>query len=311
MYSHPIVDCLPIRCLVLAGIWCIPVSAQTASFVCSPSSPLAAPGETIRLYAWANLPAGGKPIYAWTVSSGEVKPASGNIFTWKFGANSAAVSTADGELRTGSTVQARCLVEVQVLASQTNAPDSGLLTSSAQEPAGAGLYNYLLISIPLERANGEALRGVIRAWLALNAPVAELRRVLKPGEPIALGLPVLEKPTSKPDADWVLQHYDLPRARTLLEKIFPSGKPGIYIVSSLQPVSQSKPPYLIQDLSAATPALAASWVEAFINEAAQQRTWTPADEASLVDQLRATVLSIAREVPNIGLPLLMKWIALV
>jgi hypothetical protein len=72
----------------------------------------------------------------------------------------------------------------------------------------------------------------------------------------------------------------------------------------------SKPPYLIQDLSAATPALAAAWVEAFINQAAQEHTWNAANEASLVDQLRATVLSMAGEIPSIRPALLMKWIAL-
>jgi hypothetical protein len=274
------------------------------SLACAPSTPVALPGEAVRLYEWANLPDGGKPIYAWTVSSGEVKPAGGNVFSWKSAKDATGVLTADGELRTGSTVQARCLVEVQAIASPTAALDSGMLLAASQEAAGAGLYSYLLISAAV---NPEVQRSALGSWLPLNGAVAELRRVLKPNEAIALGVPVLEKPSGKPDADWVLQHYDFARAKALLDTVAPSAKPGMYIVSSLQPISKSRAPYLVQDLSAATPALAASWVEAFINQAAQERTWNAAEEASLVDQLRATVLSLAKDVK---LPVLMKWIAL-
>lgn len=248
---------------------------------------------------------GGKPVYAWTVSSGEVRPAGANVFTWKVAIEPGGVATADGELRTGSIVQARCLVEVRVTASQTSPVDSGMLTPTGQEPDGAGSYHYLLIA---RGANQEVWRSALRAWLPLNGPVAELRRSLKPGEPIVMGLPVLEKPSVKPDLEWAAQHYDFERALALLEKAQPGAKPGVYIVSSLQPIAKSRPPFLIQDLSGVSAAVAGSWVEAFINEAAQEHTWNPAEEGSLVDQLRGTVLSLGKEMK---LPLLMKWIALI
>jgi hypothetical protein len=293
--------------LAAAGLVCLFARAQPVSLACAPSSPIASPGEAVRLYAWANL-SGGKPVYAWTVSSGEVRPAGANTFTWKFAKDATGAVTADGELRSGSTVQARCLVEVQAIASPTASIDSGLLLSTGQEADGAGLYSYLLISAT---AKAELQRSAIGAWLPLNGPVAELRRILKPNEAIVLGLPVLEKPSGKAEADWVLQHYDFARARALLDSAAPNAKPGIYIISSLQPISKSRAPYLVQDLSAASPAMAASWIEAFINQAAQERMWNPAEEASLVDQLRATVLSLANnDLPEIKLPLLMKWIAL-
>jgi len=301
---------LPLRSVFLAALCCLPVRAQPVFLACAPATPVAVAGETIRLFTWANPSGSAKPVYAWTVSSGEVRTAGGNIFTWNPAAGSSGPSSADGELRTDSAVQARCLVEVQVVASRSAAADDGLLLPGSTEADGAGLYNYLLISAPPDHAKHEVFRSALNAWLPLNSPVATLRGVLKPNEPIALALPVLEKPVTPPDADWLLQHFDYARARTLLDKVFPGGKPGLYIVSSLLPLPKSKPPYLVQDLSAATPALAASWVEAFINEAAQEHTWNSAEEASLVDQIRATVLAIAGEASNIKLPLLMKWIAL-
>jgi hypothetical protein len=278
--------------------------AQTASLNCAPSVPIATPGDTIRLHAWATPLDAGKSVYAWTVSSGEVLPSGANVFTWKLTAASTGPNTADGELRIGSKVQARCLVEIQVAQWPTPANDSGLLLPDTPEPEGAGLYNYLLISSP---ANQPLTASALSSWLALNAPIADLRTILKPTESIVLSLPVLEKPSVAPSAEWTLKHYDFPHARTLLEKAFPGSKPGIYIVSSLQPLSKSRPPYLIQDLSAATPSLVSQWVEAFINEAAQERSWTSPSVASLVDQLRSTLLALD---PNLRLPLLMKWIAL-
>ena len=290
--------------ILVALLLCPPIPAQTVSLTCAPSTPVATPRETIRLYAWAATPdSAAKPVYAWTVSSGEIRPA-GAIFTWTFAPVSTGINTADGELRSGSKVEARCLVEVQVLASQPPNKDAGLNTPDTPEPEGAGLYNYLLISSP---ANQPLIGSALRAWLALNPPIATLRDVLKPGEPISLALPILEKPATTPNPAWILQHYDFPRARTLLAKALPNGKPGIYILSSLQPLSKSRPPYLIEDLSAATPALAAQWVEAFINEAAQEHSWNTSSLASLADQLRATLLALD---PNLRLPLLLKWIAL-
>jgi hypothetical protein len=291
-------------CFAIAALASVSLHAQTTSFACAPSLPVVLQGETIRLYAWATLPESDKPLYAWTVSSGEVRPTGANVFAWNFVKNSAGTNTADGELRSGSTVQARCIVEVQSIASRTAPVDSGFLTPAGAEADGAGLYNYLLIS---DTGNQEVSRSALNTWLLLNLPVAELRSILKPNEAISLGLPVLEKPVTTADLEWALQHYDFQRARTLLEKVTPVSKPGIYIISSLQPIAKSRPPYLVQDLSAATPMLAASWVEAFINEAAQERLWNPAEEASLVDQLRTTVMSIAQ---NLTLPILMKWIAL-
>ena len=290
--------------LAAAGLVCLSLHAQAVSLACAPSTPVALPGESVRLYEWADIPDGGKPIYAWTVSTGEVRPAGGNVFSWKSAKDAIGVLTADGELRTGSTVQARCLVEVQAIASHSAASDSGMVIPNVQETDGAGLYSYLLLSAG---ASAEMQKSALGAWLPLNGPVAELRGVLKRGEAVVLGLPVLEKPSGKVEADWVLQHYDFARARALLDQAAPNAKPGLYIVSSLQPMSKSRAPYLVQDLSSASPALVGSWVEAFINQAAQEHTWNPAEEASLVDQLRATVLSLAKD---IKLPVVMKWIAL-
>jgi hypothetical protein len=290
--------------LAATGLVCLSLHAQAVSLACAPSTPVALPGESVRLYEWADIPDGGKPIYAWTVSTGEVRPAGGNVFSWKSAKDAIGVLTADGELRTGSTVQARCLVEVQAIASHSAASDSGMVIPNVQETDGAGLYSYLLLSAG---ASAEMQKSALGAWLPLNGPVAELRGVLKRGEAVVLGLPVLEKPSGKVEADWVLQHYDFARARALLDQAAPNAKPGVYIVSSLQPMSKSRAPYLVQDLSSASPALVGSWVGAFVNQAAQEHTWNPAEEASLVDQLRATVLSLAKD---IKLPVVMKWIAL-
>jgi hypothetical protein len=90
----------------------------------------------------------------------------------------------------------------------------------------------------------------------------------------------------------------------------PLPRSGVLIVSSLQPIAKSRPPYLMQDLSSTTPAIASQWVEAFINVAAQEHSWTPASQASLLDQLRSTVSALARQMPGFSPALPMKWITL-
>jgi hypothetical protein len=280
--------------LFAALLFCVSVRAQPISFVCAPSTPIAAPGAAIRLNAWASGGTGAKLVYAWTVSSGEVRPAGPNSFTWKLAARSSEIQTADGELRVGSIVQARCLVEVQVEAESA-------ASTGTQEPGDAGLYSYLLLSEPPKSQNQELLKAIIHTWLTLNGPIDQLRRSRKPGESIALMIPVRDQPANPPDAAWVLEHYDFPRAQTLLAKASPSSRSGIFIVSSLSPLAKSRAPYLFQNLSAASPSLASSWVEAFINLAAQEHSWTPSSEASLLDQIRAVVSALGGS---------MKWTSL-
>lgn len=263
-------------------VLCGYAAAQTPNFACAPSSPVATPGETVRLYTWDDSPAGAKPVYRWTVSAGEVQSAA-KIFSWKIASDSNGPQTADGELRSGSIVEARCTVEVQVIPKRRPSIATGFLTPGHNEEAGAGLYSYLLIA---DSSNKPLLQSVVKAWLGQNPNIAELQRLLKPGESISLNIPVSEPPTSAPDTEWLLQHYDFARAGTLLEKVSLTGKPGVYLVSSLKPLAASSPPYLIQNLSKASPARAAAWVEAFINQAAQERSWNPVSQSDLASSMK-------------------------
>jgi hypothetical protein len=172
----------------------------------------------------------------------------------------------------------------------------------------------LLLSRPAESRDQALIQAVLQAWLLLNQPIAQLNRILKPEECMFPFVPVLEVPTSYPDATWVLQQYDFARAKSLLQTTVHSEKPGVFIVSSLKPLSRSRPPHLFQNLSAATPALSVKWVDAFLNLAAQERSWNAASETALVDQLRTTVLSISREASTQSSTLqpsqLQRWISM-
>ncbi len=273
---------------LLVVVLCLPLFAQPSNFVCAPDSPVAVPGGSVRLYAFPDPAAIPKPVYRWTVSSGTVRLSAGNVFNWTFdaaslGTQSAGQQTADGELRSGSIVAARCLVEVRVIAKRQVPAGSGLLPPGQTEPAGSGAYIYLLF---VEPASRETELSAARSWLAVSPSVAELRRLLKPAESISTALPVLAPAGPAPTPEWLLHNYDFARARKFLERVSPAPKPGVYIVSSLQPILESRPPYLIQDLNHVPPTVAAAWTGAFLNLAAQNHDWNPEAESDLAAQMR-------------------------
>ncbi|MEE9543857.1 MAG: hypothetical protein V3V95_08760, partial [Thermodesulfobacteriota bacterium] len=112
-------------------------------------------------------------------------------------------------------------------------------------------------------------------------------------------------------AEWVLRHYDYARARLLLASLPGNHREGPYIVSFRKPYGWKglvEPPYLYQDQSWVPPKLVSEWMNAFLNQAAQERFWEENVGERLVRNLR-TIIGVAA----VGLPevknSLSEWIA--
>lgn len=293
---------------------------------CSPDKPIARPGETIRLRAYAASPVE-KPLkYSWSALAGQVA-GQGPEVRWDFtdipvGVYEAKVRVSDG----GSGMD--CSVRV-IVQSQPRVPTRGnretgrsFLLPNEAETTGYGLYSYLLFgSRPTAASRERYLKAVeeflrfpdITRYDVFNIPHRTLNITYLPLKtfPDAAVLDQLADEHYGKVAEWVLKQYDYERARVLLRGIAGSNREGPYFVSVLKPPSWNNPPsrpYLYQDQSSVPPHLVSLWAKEFLNQAAQEQFWQERTAAQLALKLRTSIGILAIGLPEVR-NALNDWIA--
>jgi hypothetical protein len=110
-------------------------------------------------------------------------------------------------------------------------------------------------------------------------------------------------------AEWILQHYDYDRARSILRSLRDPHPEGPYIVSARQPLTGAPAGaggYVSQDLSHAPPEFASAWVKIFLAES-EHMPAAPGGLQAAALELRETVALAADSLPQVQAAL-KKWI---
>jgi hypothetical protein len=203
-----------------------------------------------------------------------------------------------------------------------------LLSGDSEEP-GYGLYSYLLwrnTPSPQDRAR---YLSVISAFLLIpKASVEEGREmtvdsaghsvppaeVVQPKNLNVAYIPVNAVPPADVTAEWVLDNYDVNRARLLLNRVPENLNQGPYIISSLHPLRSELSPsdhILFQNLSSPsiTDDIAYQWVRLFQDQALRQEFWRADMMADFVLGMRTKVSLVAGILPPTidGLAIWIKW----
>ena len=294
---------------------------------CSPGKPIARPGETIPVRAYAASPAG-KPLkYSWSAIAGQVI-GQGPEVRWVFTDTPAGVYQAKVRVSDGGSEIFDCSMRVAVQA-QPRVPTRGnretgrsFLLSNEAETTGYGLYSYLLFGSRPSAASRERYLKAVEEFLrfpditrydVFNIPHRTLNITYLPLNtfPDAAALDQLADEQYGRVAEWALKQYDYERARVLLKGIAGSLRDGPYFLSVLKPPSWNNPParpYLYQDLSAVPPHLASLWAKEFLNQAAQEQFWQARTAAQLALKLRTSIAILATGLPEVR-NALNDWIA--
>jgi hypothetical protein len=269
---------------------------------------------TVLLRAWASETAGQTLRYAWTVTAGTISN-SGREVRWDLKGVPSGIYKAEVKVEDGASPPASCSVRVVVSEVERGAPvarETGrtFLLKDRPEAAGYGLYSYLLLGSHPTTGTLQRYQMVVRAYLALIDDVAEFGKQTR-GKLNVTYLPLETTAPKAVDAAWVLEHYDYARARLLLDVLPGDRKSGIYLVSSLKPLSGNpNPPYLLQDLSTIPTEqadLISWWISEFLNQAAQERFWEQKTTEVFVLKLRTTITILASGLPEVQ-HALDKWI---
>ena len=172
------------------------------------------------------------------------------------------------------------------------------------EESGYGLYSYLLLGAhPSDGTEHEKYLEAIKVYLARIDIVEAVAKYTARSNINITYLPMAEQPPSSPSADWLLDHYDFPRARVLLDKVGSSLRNGPYIISVARPLSDSPSPighHLYQDLSNVPTNVIHLWVGAFMKQAAEEKFWEPQMATIWLLKLRSSIAVMAIAVPDIS-----------
>ena len=197
-----------------------------------------------------------------------------------------------------------------------------LLRPDDREPAGYGLYSYLLFeSPPKDQAERARYLKALEAYLVVLQPMAELERH-KPRSQLnitlipvkrAVELPAdLDEPNrAAPIADQVLAAYDYARAKVLLDDLGKEvNRSGPYLISRMPGALGPTTLSLFLDMSHVAPKLIWDWTRTFCWLAAQERSWSDVALQKLALNIRNAIAVAAKNTPDV-VGALQQWIRVV
>jgi len=273
---------------------------------CSPETPVVPPDGSVVLKAWVPDQPAKTLRYTWVVTAGTIG-SQGREVRWDLKGTSSGIYEADVKVEDGATPAGTCSIRI-VLADTERGTGSvratarTFLLKGQQEAAGYGLYSYLLLGSHPTETTLPRYQRVVQAYLGMIDDIAKFENEVG-GKLNITYVPLETAAPEAVDAPWVLQHYDYARTRLLLDALPGDRKAGIYLVSSLKPLSsRPNPPYMVQDLSS-VPAersdLISWWLNEFQNQAAQERFWEPRTAELFVLKLRTTITVLATGLPDV------------
>lgn len=199
---------------------------------------------------------------------------------------------------TSDTCQARVVV---------TAPDLGpgvesghqLLPPSSKEAAGYGSYTYLLCPAPAAATVRTRCERAVAAIVDGLLDIAQYERAFSKVELNTVYAPVTSPATAPASAADVMSRYDFARARRWLNNVDSTLRDGPYLVTVAKPLSATKQPFILQDLSGVPPPLVADWIVAFLQQLAQQTLYGRSFDPSLALRMRTVLGVVALAVPDI------------
>jgi len=294
--------------LTLAGLLNTPALAEERMIVaCSPAKPVAFPGETVTLGAWAVSDQPGALTYDWEADAGKLA-GTGREVRWDLSGLGPDTYRATVYVATPTGETEKCLLEVLVQEHGRSADATGwsLLLSGRREKPGYGLYSYILLGSRPTASNRERYLKTIEAYVALVESIMDLEKAgIQPHRLNITYLPATKMPAAgRPSPEWLLDNYDFSLARKVLSAMPGAYRSaGPYIVSHPGPLSNvSRFPdrYLYQDLSLVMPKVVYSYAQAFFNQAGQVRYWEENSIKNLALKLQNTLYITANALPDVA-----------
>jgi hypothetical protein len=276
-----------------------------AELYCSPESPVVFRGESVRLRAWATDP-GQTSGYQWSVKAGRLRaekaPVEWDLTGVEPGRYQAMVTAKAPAASLSCSLEIFYQNQPVFRGPNSREPGRSLMEQGAKEPGGYGMYTYLLFGEPANEGNTERYKKALAAYLSLATPLEQMEAYFDRNQLNIFNVPVTikPKPKEKLTVDQLLAGYDFARAQSLLSRAGVPRGVGPRLVSSLTPLGgQVGGSVLVQDLSAVPPSIIDLWVRAFLNQAAQGRTWSGTSLQGFLLRTRTVIEIVATGYPQV------------
>jgi hypothetical protein len=190
------------------------------------------------------------------------------------------------------------------------------LVGNQAEQAGYGLYSYLLLRTPPPHGNRERYLHAFSAFVTSIPDIADLevRGFSRSKLNITYVLlqttppPVLIRQAGTPEqvtafSEWAYYNYNYARARSLLKSVPDAKGDGPYLISTLQPLSDSQSAqagYLYQDLSSVEAGCIKLWIGEFLGRASRPMTRDRAAAEELAQTLREVLAKACGRPQQVG-----------
>jgi hypothetical protein len=286
--------------------------------ICTVDSPLTYVREAVTLEVWVPFSKQKELKYNWQVDAGAIKGEGAQV-SWDFTNVSPGMYKAKVQVWGRDQRFDECSLIVTVglppLALMSGGYETGrtVLLRDKAENKGYGLYSYLLFGAEPDTTTRSRYLQAIIEFLKFPDVKSLEKSGFKPSQ-LNITYLLLEENLTEgavqdiearrydkyPQiADWILNHYDYARARSLLHNLPGEHRDGPYVISFLQPLGQYPltPPYLYMNISRVPPHIVKIWMKYFLGQAAQVRYWDENTAKRLVLELR-TLVGVAAE----GLP---------
>jgi len=296
---------------------------------CSPDRQLVFPQKSVTLEVWAAPSEGEVLKYLWQVDAGTTIGGGAKV-RWDFtglspGSYKATVQVI-GQKSTFSECRLSVTVGLPPLTLMGGGYETGgsILLPEQEEDKNYGLYSYLLLGSEPDDMNHERYIQVIIEYLKFPDVKNLQQNGFKREELNITYLPLetefdqslLRELTARnygkyPEvAEWILKHYDYPRARALLRTLPDNHRTGPYIISFLKPLGKNPltPPYLYINISTVPLDLVNIWMKYFQDQASQEQYWDEKAVNLLVLKLR-TSIGVAADGLTDGEKALVDWVA--
>jgi len=179
------------------------------------------------------------------------------------------------------------------------------LPPSGTEQGGYGSYTYFLCPAPVAPPVRTRCESAVKAIVDALPEISQYDHLFSKPKLNTLYVPVASLTSAIASAADVLSHYDFARARRWLDNVDQTKQlqDGPYLVTVAKPLSATKQPFILQNLSGIPPSLVASWITAYLRQLAQQTAYGRTFEPSLALRMRTVLGVLALAVPDIRLAL--------
>ena len=290
-------------------------SSSTDLISCLPDRPVVYQGESVQVRLYVNKQNTDQRSYHWRADAGTLETDRDRAI-WHLQGVEPGRHLLTATITSPTGPRQQCVVKMTVreklLSVRSDTRRVFLLPGESEEMIYR-VYSYLLIRTkPVNDIEKRRCLALIRTYLTLLEDLTAMHGYFTPEQLNVTYLLLTATPPKNITPTWIMENYDYPRARFILNSLIETYQQGPYIISADQPLTprnQKASIVVTQDFSYVRIKLIDDWVRAYLNQMAQQHDWHQKTFEQTALKIRNVLALLSQAVYDIR-PAIEDWIVL-